>query len=82
MLSVYPLINFWMPEPIFMKRGMYNMAPDPISMTYFINPSNHFVSVYVYPLSLLGNGSVKIYRGNKHTCNNRRIFGSVVFYTV
>jgi hypothetical protein len=23
-------VDFWMPEPIFMKLGMYIMAPDPI----------------------------------------------------
>jgi hypothetical protein len=28
-----------MPEPIFMKLGMYNMTPEPISVAYFINPS-------------------------------------------
>jgi hypothetical protein len=44
-----PPINFWMPEPIFMKLGMYIMTPEPISTAYFINPS----------LYLLGNGSVK-----------------------
>jgi hypothetical protein len=31
-----------------MKLGMYNMAPDPISSAYFTNPSNQFVSLYVY----------------------------------
>jgi hypothetical protein len=36
-----------MPEPIFMKLGVYIMAPEPISMAYFINPSHQFV--YVYP---------------------------------
>jgi hypothetical protein len=40
-----------MTEPVFMKLGMYIMAPEPI----FKNPSRQ----YVYPLSLLGNGSVK-----------------------
>jgi hypothetical protein len=35
MLSVY--LNFWMPKPVFMKLGIYIMAPEPISMTYFIN---------------------------------------------
>jgi hypothetical protein len=35
----YPSINFWMPEPIFMKLGMYNMTPEPISVAYFVNPS-------------------------------------------
>jgi hypothetical protein len=48
-----------MPEPIFMKLGMYIMASEPVSTAYFINPSHQSVSVYVFLLSLLGNGSVK-----------------------
>jgi hypothetical protein len=28
-----------MPEPVFMKCGMYIMAPESISTAYFINPS-------------------------------------------
>jgi hypothetical protein len=31
------------------------------------------------PPSLLGNGSVEIYRGNEYTRNNRRIVGRVIF---
>jgi hypothetical protein len=31
------------------------------------------------PLLLLGNGSVELYRGNEYTRNNRRIVGRVVF---
>jgi hypothetical protein len=54
-----PHINFWMLEPIFMKRGMYIMAPEPISTAYFINPSHQSVSVCVSLLSLPGKGSVK-----------------------
>jgi hypothetical protein len=30
-VSMYPPINFWMPESIFMKLGIYIMAPEPIS---------------------------------------------------
>jgi hypothetical protein len=37
-----------MPEPIFMKFGMYVMAFEPISVAYFINPSDHSVCLYVY----------------------------------
>jgi hypothetical protein len=36
-----------------MKLGMYIMTPEPISMTYFINPSHQSVSVCVSLLSLL-----------------------------
>jgi hypothetical protein len=34
-----------MPEPIFIKLDMYEyiMAPEPISVTYFIKPSNQSV---------------------------------------
>jgi hypothetical protein len=38
-----------MPESVFMKLGMYIMAPEPISMAYFINPSHQSVCLYVYP---------------------------------
>jgi hypothetical protein len=48
-----------MAEPIFMKLGMYIMALEPISAAYFINPTRHSVCLYAYPLSLIGNGSVK-----------------------
>jgi hypothetical protein len=43
MLSVClcnPPIHFRMPEPIFMKLGMYVMAPEPISTAYFIDLSH------------------------------------------
>jgi hypothetical protein len=38
-----------MPEPIFMKLDMYNMAPEPTSTAYFINPSHLLVCLYVSP---------------------------------
>jgi hypothetical protein len=68
--------NFWMPEPIFMKLGIYITAPAPISTAYFINPSHQSVFLYVYPLSLLSNGSEETLQ------RQRRIVGSVVFYWV
>jgi hypothetical protein len=40
-----PPINFWIPETIFKKLGMYIIASEPISTAYFINPSNHSLSV-------------------------------------
>jgi hypothetical protein len=46
---VNPPINFWMPEPIFMKFGMYVMASQAISTAYFINISHQSVCLYVYP---------------------------------
>jgi hypothetical protein len=39
-----------MPEPIFIKLGMYIMAPKPSSMAYYINPSYQSVCLYVNPL--------------------------------
>jgi hypothetical protein len=62
-----------MPEPIFMKLGMYIMTPEPISTAYFIDPSHQ---------SLIGNGLVNNYRGNEYTCNNRKVVGCVVFYVI
>jgi hypothetical protein len=38
-----------MSEPVFMKLGMYIMAPEPISTAYFINPSHQSLYLYVYP---------------------------------
>jgi hypothetical protein len=62
-----------MPERVFMKLGLYIMAPEPISTANFINPSHQSLCLYVYPrISLLGNGFVK--HGNEYTSNNRRIF--------
>jgi hypothetical protein len=38
-----------MAEPMLMKLGMYIMAPEPISATYFLNLSHQSVFLYVYP---------------------------------
>jgi hypothetical protein len=38
-----------MAEPIFMKLGMYIMAPESFSTENFINPSHQSVCLYVYP---------------------------------
>jgi hypothetical protein len=42
-----PPINISMPKPIFIKLGMYIMAPGPISAAYLINPSHQAVSVCI-----------------------------------
>jgi hypothetical protein len=39
-----------MPEPIFLKLGMYGIALEPISTAYFINLSRQSVYLYVYSL--------------------------------
>jgi hypothetical protein len=45
-----PAINFWIPEPIFMKISTYIMAPEPILTAYLKNPFQQFVCLYMYPL--------------------------------
>jgi hypothetical protein len=59
-----PTINFWMPEPIFMKLGVYIhiTVPKPISTAHFINPSQQSVCLYVHPLSLLGKNPLNVAR--------------------
>jgi hypothetical protein len=42
-------VIFGMPEPIFVKLGMYIMEPEPISTAYLISPSHQSVCLYVYP---------------------------------
>jgi hypothetical protein len=75
--------NFWVPQPISMKLGMYIMAPEPISTAYFITPITLCVHLCTAlsllgngseknPLSLLGNSLVKSYHGNEDIINNRR----------
>jgi hypothetical protein len=44
-----------MPELVFMKPGMYIMAPGPTLTAYFINPYHQSVCLYM----LLGNDLVK-----------------------
>jgi hypothetical protein len=65
-------VNFWRPEPILTKLGMYIMAAEPISTAYRINPSHLSACLYMCPFyhcqatallslsldSVLGNGSV------------------------
>jgi hypothetical protein len=47
-LCVLPL-SFLMSDPIIMKLGMYIIAPEPVSMACFFNPSHQSVYRYVYP---------------------------------
>jgi hypothetical protein len=58
-LCVSFLVNFWIPEPILMKAGTYVNTFEPISTTYFMNPSHQSACLHVYPPPLLINGSVK-----------------------
>jgi hypothetical protein len=47
-----------MPEPMFMKLGMYITALEPTSKV-FINPSHQSVCLFEYPPTAASNGSVK-----------------------
>jgi hypothetical protein len=73
-----PLYNFWMPEQVFMKFGLYIMAPEPIS-NGVLHKSLPSICVST-ARSLLGNGLVKSYRGKEYTRN--RTVGRVVLYAV
>jgi hypothetical protein len=42
-----PPINFWMPEPLFMKLGMYSMVSKPLSTACFTHSSHQSVSICV-----------------------------------
>jgi hypothetical protein len=69
-------IHFWMPEPIFMKLGMYIIAT-----VYFVNPSHQSMCLYVYhPVvakQRLGkNVTAVINKGNN------RIIGRVIFCAI
>jgi hypothetical protein len=94
-VCVSPPLNFWMPEPIFIKLGMYIMATEPIWTAYILNPSHHSVSVCVSLFSLLGNSSVNCIplfiarqrlgenvTAATNTRNNRRIVAHSIFYAV
>jgi hypothetical protein len=87
MLSVclwVPPNNFWMPELIFMKLGMYIMAPEPIASVCFINPSHQSVCMCVclYPLIVAGQRLGKNVTAAVNTHNSRRIVGCVFFCAV
>jgi hypothetical protein len=59
-----PLINFWVPEPVFIKLGiLYIMATEPVSTAYIINKSLSSVcmSLCTCLLSLLGHCSVNTF---------------------
>jgi hypothetical protein len=72
-----PTISFWMRQQIFMKLRMYIMAPQSISTAYFISPSHQSVCNPFFVAA-----RQKRYRGKKYKCENRRIFGRIIFCTV
>jgi hypothetical protein len=61
-----------------LNQFSWNLAPETIWTAYFINVSYQTACL----LMLLGNSSLKHYRGNEYTCNNRRIIGRAVFCAV
>jgi hypothetical protein len=73
---VSPCINLWMPEPIFMKLGMYIMAPEPI-----LTASLPSVCVSLCVSLLSRQQHSKHVPAATNTLNNNRI-GRVVFYAV
>jgi hypothetical protein len=80
-LYVYPAIHLLNAEPVVMKLRTNNMASDPISTAYFIDPSQQSVCLYVY------HPVVARHRLGKHVpttlvSRNNRIFGRVAFYAV
>jgi hypothetical protein len=74
-----PPPNFRMPEPIFMKLGMYVMAPAPISMAYVVNPSHQSVCI---PFIIIRQRLCKNVTAVTNTRNNRRIVWHSIFYAV
>jgi hypothetical protein len=53
-VSPLPPISCWKIEPVFMKLGMYIMAPEPMSTAYFINPSHQSVYLPIVATQRLG----------------------------
>jgi hypothetical protein len=75
-----PPIDFWMPEPIFMKIDTYIMPNGHLNglLHKFLPP----VCVCIYiPLELLGNGSVKTLQ-RQWIRNNRKFVGRVTFHAI
>jgi hypothetical protein len=71
-IPLYQLSNAW--------TNLYQTRCQPQRHTSEIPPIS--LCLYVYPLSLLGNCSVKRYCGSEYTRNNRRLLGRVVFIAV
>jgi hypothetical protein len=77
-----PPFQIWMREPVFMKLGIYFMAPETISAAYFINPSHQYVSVYVSSPIVGRQRLGKHVPAVKNTRNNKRVIGHLAFYAV
>jgi hypothetical protein len=67
-----------MPEPIFMKLGMYIMVSEPI-INGLLHKSLPSICLYMYPRIVARQRlGIKRYHGNKYRRNNRRTVGFVV----
>jgi hypothetical protein len=75
-------IHFRSSEHIYMKLGMYIMAPEPISAAYFITHFHRSECLYLYPPVVARQCLGKIYRGDEYTRNNKKIVGSLGFHLV
>jgi hypothetical protein len=75
-LCVYPppLNNFWMPCYVIMAR-------EPVSTTYFINPSHQSLCLYVYSFIVVGERLGKTVTAATNT-QATRILSGVVFYAI
>jgi hypothetical protein len=70
-----------MPEPVFMKLGMYTMAPESTSTAHFINPSHQSVCLYVYtPIVARQRMGINVTGATNTQANSRRIVRRVLFY--
>jgi hypothetical protein len=71
-----------MPEPIYIKLGMYIMVLELISTAYFKNPSHQSVCLNVYAPIGARQQLRKQVPTATNTHNNRSIVGCVIFYVV
>jgi hypothetical protein len=69
-------------ESIFMKTGMYIMATEPISVSYFINPSHQSVCLYVHPYIVARQRLSIQVSAAMNIDNKRRNVGSIFLYAI
>jgi hypothetical protein len=81
-VSVYPPLNFWIHEPIFMKLGMCITASESNLTAYVINSCHQSVCLYLYPPVVARYPLCKHVPASTNTRNSKRIAGLVVFCAV
>jgi hypothetical protein len=77
-----PPTDFRMAERVFMKLGIYIMAPELILTVCFINPSHQSVCLYVCPPIIARQKLGKNVTTASDTCSSRRIVGHIIFCAV